>query len=315
MANTNFTFAEKHINNWNKYTAEVAQLEDKLIVLKNNEEWIRAYQYFSNLATKGIVAQRPVKANGYTIGTILKDDFVCAKQHLATLLKLAPQIVEVENRLDALKNGDWGRAKHYFSVLYTRGVIQSKPLKRNGYKLDLTLTDAYTNKPQKERKKEIIMEMEKSDFFKGKGVRCTTDNRNFISCVEAGATYHISPSYIGQACNGKVKEIRGKHFCWLEDKDTFVPQPKEIKRKCGPAPKAVRCLTDGKEFPSVRETAQSYGIPQSCVSDVCNGKQKKTHGLSFCFISEMGKFADDIAKANAPAPVRVKIRLHRKGVR
>ena len=167
------------------------------------------------------------------------------------------------------------------------------------------------------------------DFTKGKSVFCTTDNISFVSCVEAGVFYKVHPSYIGQACNGKYKDIRGKHFCWLTDKDIFVPQPKETKRKCGPKPKAVLCLTDGKEFPSVRETAQFYGIPQSGISDVCNGKLQKTHGMLFCFVADKEKhcptldncrkwtmkdcYAVDKEKANIP--VKVKIKLHRKGVK
>ena len=310
MAKT-FKFVEKHIHTWNTLTPEIAQLEDKLIALKNNEQWVRAYQYFSHLATKGIISERPTKANGYNIGCINPEngDFTYANYHLENFLKFKPEIMEIESRLDALKNKDWKQARQYFNLLGARGVLKNKPLKRNGYKLDLTLADAYINEPERE----IIME--NLEFFKGKGVRCTTDNKNFISCVEAGATYRVHPSYIGQACNGKVKEIRGKHFCWLEDKDTFVPQPKEAKRKCGPAPKKVLCITDGKEYESVKVTAAAYGIPQSCISDVCNGKLKKTHGMRFCFVSEMDKFAEEIAIAKANRKVKVKVRLIRKGVR
>lgn len=153
-------------------------------------------------------------------------------------------------------------------------------------------------------------------FAKGKPVYCINDRKSFVSCVEAGAKYGVHPSYIGRACNGKYKDIRGKYFCWLEGKDTFVPQPREThKGKTGPKPKAVFCITNNKEFASVKEAARFYGIPQSCVSDACNGKLKQTHKMRFCFVSEMDKFADEIAKANANSKVKVKVRLIRKEIR
>lgn len=156
------------------------------------------------------------------------------------------------------------------------------------------------------------------EFTKGKAVHCTTDNITFVSCVEASVFYKVHPSYIGQACNGKYKDIRGKHFCWLADKDKFVPQPKEShNRKPGQQPKPVYCITDGREFASGKEAARFYGIGTSSISDVCIGKVKKTHKMRFCFVSEMDKFADEIAanKPKANTPVKVKIKLHRKGVR
>ena len=156
----------------------------------------------------------------------------------------------------------------------------------------------------------------KKEFTKGKSVFCKTDNKSFVSCVEAGVFYKIHPSYIGQACNGHITDIRGKYFCWLTEKDAFTPQAKAIsKGKCGPKPKAVLCITDGKEFESVKETAQFYGIPKSCVSDCCNGKLKKTHKMRFCFVADKEKYAEEI-KASKCTKFKVKPRFvrTRKGV-
>ena len=141
------------------------------------------------------------------------------------------------------------------------------------------------------------------EFAKGKSVYCKTDNRTFISCVEAGAEYCVHPSYIGQACNGYVKDIRGKTFCWLADKGKEEVAPKDPNWR----DKAVYCITDDKEFPSGKIAGLHYGIPANGISDVCNGKLKTTHKMRFCFVADKEKYADEIAATKASKCTKVRV--------
>ena len=50
--------------------------------------------------------------------------------------------------------------------------------------------------------------------------------------------------------------------------------------------KPVVCITDGKEFPSIRRAAEYYGIPRSCIGG-CIHRVGSTRGLKFRFKSQL----------------------------
>lgn len=45
------------------------------------------------------------------------------------------------------------------------------------------------------------------------------------------------------------------------------------------------CLSDGKRYFSCAAAARHYGLAPICVSEVCDGRKKTTHGMKFEFLS------------------------------
>lgn len=48
--------------------------------------------------------------------------------------------------------------------------------------------------------------------------------------------------------------------------------------------KPVRCIETGQIFDSTREAARQLDLHQSCISAICRGERKSTHGYHFEFI-------------------------------
>lgn len=79
----------------------------------------------------------------------------------------------------------------------------------------------------------------------------------------------------------------------------IIPEDKSIHKG-----KAVLCITTGKVFNSAKEAANHYGINYQSLchqiagySKTCGGgiKNTKGNGMKFCYVSEMGYKANDIA--------------------
>lgn len=49
-------------------------------------------------------------------------------------------------------------------------------------------------------------------------------------------------------------------------------------------PKILICLETGIIYNGTKEASKQLGIPQTCISKTCLGKQKQTHGLHFKYI-------------------------------
>ena len=318
MANT-FKFEQKHINTWNTVTPKIMALENRLEEIKKGKEWKGAYDYFSLLTTKGIISERPTKANGYSIGSMdisKGHELVAIKHHLDNFLKLKPEVLEIESKLETLKDKDWTRARDYFGILASRGVIDNAPTKRNGYKLELTVSDAYIDIDTHHKAKKSKSTKHSGEFRNGKKCYCTTDDKDFVSCVHAGSVYGVHPSYIAKICDGLYDDYQGKHFCWAEDKPKHQHPPKQSNNPNW-RDKAVYCITDDKEFPNGKIAGLYYGIPANGISECCNGKLKTTHKMRFCFVADKEKYADEIAATKASRKVRVTAKFitrKRKGV-
>lgn len=56
------------------------------------------------------------------------------------------------------------------------------------------------------------------------------------------------------------------------------------KRKTNPKNKKVLCITTGEEFCSVKDASRKLNIAPTCISRVCRGNRKKSHGLEFKFL-------------------------------
>lgn len=63
--------------------------------------------------------------------------------------------------------------------------------------------------------------------------------------------------------------------------------------------KPVRCITTDQYFACIREAAERLDIPQTSISSVINGRQRKTHGLRFESI-ERDKYLQWANSASVP---------------
>ena len=67
-----------------------------------------------------------------------KTEYKVEQRHIDTLHRLAPELIEAEAKVDAIKKSkEWKNTYEYFNVLKHRGYIKTKPTKKNGYKLEL----------------------------------------------------------------------------------------------------------------------------------------------------------------------------------
>lgn len=78
----------------------------------------------------------------------------------------------------------------------------------------------------------------------------------------------------------------------------IIPENKNVRKG-----KTVLCITTGEVFKSAKEAAEHYGISYATLIQQITGRQKtcgggrhnKGNGMKFCYVSEMGYSANDIA--------------------
>lgn len=127
--------------------------------------------------------------------------------------------------------------------------------------------------------------------YKGRAVKCIDTNEIFNSCNEAAKAYNMHPSFVSKVCAGVVDNAKGKRFEYLHKPVCKVQIVKDLNGNC----KGVFCITHLNTFNSGKEAAKALGISANSISDVCSGKRRTTHGLRFCFVSEMDKYSEEIA--------------------
>lgn len=120
----------------------------------------------------------------------------------------------------------------------------------------------------------------------GFGDECNGYNRNFyaksrkVKCIETGEIFNSVRSAarkigaysrnISKVCKGNGTMVKGYHFCYLEDEDTFkIIQPKPKKPKT-----RVICLNTLIIYESITVAGKSLGYAGgSHISAVCTGKR------------------------------------------
>lgn len=60
------------------------------------------------------------------------------EEHYAYMAKTVPELIAAEKKVDEIKNSaEWKRHYNYFQTLYNRGQLKERPMKCNGYKIEL----------------------------------------------------------------------------------------------------------------------------------------------------------------------------------
>lgn len=92
--------------------------------------------------------------------------------------------------------------------------------------------------------------------------------------------------------NKKNNDISNLEWCTNEHNQRHGTRDERVSdklRNSNPRSKKVICIETGQIFVSIREAARQTGISQTCIGDVCRGKQTMTHGLHWKFIEEKGE--------------------------
>lgn len=106
----------------------------------------------------------------------------------------------------------------------------------------------------------------------------------FNNQTEAARHYGVAPSSISKHIRGLLPTIKGVVLepitveealeLGLDVTDYRVP------------PKAVRCVNDGREFPSIHKAAKYYKLDPGSVAKQVRGKTKSVGGYSFEALQE-----------------------------
>lgn len=121
----------------------------------------------------------------------------------------------------------------------------------------------------------------------GKPVILTNTGERFPSASIAAKKYNLSQGSISSCCRGELKSAgklpNGEYSVWVFEKDYNADANYFFHRHLGkhnPRSKSVICITTGEVFESTNLAAKAYGLNQSKISLVCNGKRNYTGKLS-----------------------------------
>lgn len=132
-----FVLDKKHVDYLNSVRAELIEAEEIIDNIKKSKEWKRTYDYFSNMCTKGKLKVRPTKDNGYTYE--LSDNYYnhnkpLSQKYVDHLINTRAELIKAEEIVSRIKNTDeWKNNQRYFNLCSSRGLLESRPSKENGY--------------------------------------------------------------------------------------------------------------------------------------------------------------------------------------
>lgn len=104
----------------------------------------------------------------------------------------------------------------------------------------------------------------------------------FNSLPEASVSVGSPISCLAKAASGKAAESAGYYWCYVDLYEGWKPKP---KKKTGPSgKKVIQFSLDGsfiKEWNSVKEAAEEYGISAATISNVCAGRINSAAGYKW----------------------------------
>ena len=81
-----------------------------------------------------------------------------------------------------------------------------------------------------------------------------------------------------------------KNVITIQEKATLHTEGTRFDKRCQP----VICIDEMRAFNSGLDAAEHYGTTGGAISQCCNGKQKTTKGLTFCYVKDLYKHLDTI---------------------
>nr|DAF41020.1 MAG TPA: intron associated endonuclease [Caudoviricetes sp.] len=103
-----------------------------------------------------------------------------------------------------------------------------------------------------------------------KAIYCVETGEVFESLHEAARKTGIKRDILKSACIGEYAQAARKHWCFLENKDSFVI---DESRKTAPENKPIINMDTGEIYSSCGEAAKKYGISNMTIRKVCQHKQ------------------------------------------
>ena len=104
---------------------------------------------------------------------------------------------------------------------------------------------------------------------------------SWITLVEAGAKYRITPAQIARCCNGYNKTAASLHWMYVDHKTTKKCTNEERKKRSeskingnNPMAKAVICEDTGELFLSAYEAGRKYNVCGESISAACKKRIK-----------------------------------------
>lgn len=113
-----------------------------------------------------------------------------------------------------------------------------------------------------------------------RAVRCVSDGRVFSHAAAAAEFYGLNKRGIAHACMGRLKTTGGLIFVYADKPDPPPPQFKiNITRTRfgkGSHSRPIKCVTDGKIFPSLVSAAAHYGMHETTIRYHAAGRAANT---------------------------------------
>ncbi len=103
-----------------------------------------------------------------------------------------------------------------------------------------------------------------------KPICCVETGEVFSSLRDAAKKTGLKRDMLKAACTGEYAQVAGKHWCFLEDKASFVV---DKSRKTAPKNKPIINLDTGDVYSSCGEAAKKYGISNMTIRKVCQHKK------------------------------------------
>lgn len=93
-------------------------------------------------------------------------------------------------------------------------------------------------------------------------VRCIDTGETFPSITACAIAHGIQPSHLSSHLKGYLYAVAKRKYEYIvgEEKDKLIEASKVKGKGHSRAPKAVRCVNDGREFRSLNACAKHYGL-------------------------------------------------------
>ena len=117
-----------------------------------------------------------------------------------------------------------------------------------------------------------------ASFKRNEKIYCFETDTVYANALVASKATGANRNHILHCCQKlpKYNASRGLHFCYANEKDTFVPQNNRDEEP-------VVCVNTGVHYKTMAEAAMATGSNPASISGCCRGKIKTANGLTWCY--------------------------------
>lgn len=138
-----------------------------------------------------------------------------------------------------------------------------------------------------EENRDLILKIKKEKISaNAMKVYCYENNTIYDSIESASKILKINHTQISNVCKKLAYQTHGLHFCWAENKESFIPlvRHSHMKGKINGKGRKIYCIETSKIYLGTRDVCHQFGWNlnyNSCVYQCCNGKVKQCKGYHF----------------------------------